>query len=86
MPGRLLVLLLRAYRASLSPLFGGACRFHPSCSAYWIEAIERHGAARGAALGVRRVLRCRPWGDSGFDPVPDVQARPRGSANAESAS
>ena len=66
----LLVLVIRAYQALLSPFFRGACRHHPSCSAYAAEAIERHGAARGAWLAFRRVLRCRPFGAHGFDPVP----------------
>ncbi|OGF15741.1 MAG: membrane protein insertion efficiency factor YidD [Candidatus Eisenbacteria bacterium RBG_16_71_46] len=65
-----LVLLLRAYQALLSPLFRGACRHVPSCSAYAAEAIERHGALRGGWLALRRVLRCRPFGSHGFDPVP----------------
>lgn len=62
--------LVRAYQVVLSPLLGGRCRFAPSCSHYSIEAYERHGAVRGTWLTLRRVLRCHPWGGSGFDPVP----------------
>ena len=66
-----LILVVRAYRAVLGPLLGGACRFHPSCSHYAIEAIERHGAGRGAWLAAKRLLRCRPFAMGGYDPVPD---------------
>jgi putative membrane protein insertion efficiency factor len=62
---------LRAYKALLSPLFAGSCRYLPSCSDYMAEAVERHGAAAGVALGLRRLARCHPLGGSGFDPVPE---------------
>jgi len=62
--------LLRAYKLTLSPLFAGSCRFHPSCADYMAEAVRRHGTARGLWLGVRRLARCRPLGGHGFDPVP----------------
>ena len=65
-----LILLVRAYQVTLSPLFSGCCRFEPSCSNYMIEAIQVHGALKGALLGVWRVLRCHPFGKSGYDPVP----------------
>lgn len=67
---RLLLALIRAYRYLLSPWWGGGCRFTPSCSGYAMEAIERHGAARGGWLALRRVARCHPWCAGGFDPVP----------------
>ena len=67
---RALLLAIEVYRLTLSPLFFGACRFQPSCSRYASFAIARHGARRGGALAVRRLLRCRPFGASGFDPVP----------------
>ena len=70
LPRRLLVAFLRAYQMLISPLLGPACRYEPSCSHYAAEAIERHGAARGAFLAARRVIRCHPLGDSGYDPVP----------------
>jgi hypothetical protein len=62
--------LLRLYRATLSPVFRGSCRHLPSCSDYAREAIERHGAARGLWLALRRLSRCHPLGTSGYDPVP----------------
>ena len=65
-----LLFLLRAYRRWLSPLLGPHCRFHPTCSAYAIEALERHGALRGSRLAARRVLCCHPLHPGGFDPVP----------------
>ena len=67
---RLVLLLIEAYRLLLSPLLGGHCRFWPSCSAYAEEAIQRHGAARGSGLAVRRLLRCHPFAPGGVDPVP----------------
>lgn len=67
---RLLALLVRGYRYAVSPVLGMHCRFHPSCSAYALEALERHGAARGAWLALVRVARCHPWHPGGHDPVP----------------
>ncbi len=68
---RPLIWLAQAYRALVSPLIGANCRFQPTCSAYAIEALQRFGAARGGRLALRRLLRCHPWGGSGYDPVPD---------------
>ncbi len=62
--------LVILYRGTLSRWLGGQCRFHPTCSAYAIEAIRTHGAARGGWYAFRRVLRCRPGGATGYDPVP----------------
>jgi putative membrane protein insertion efficiency factor len=67
---RILVAVVRAYQYALSPMLGQHCRFHPSCSAYAAEAIERHGAAHGAWLAVKRIARCHPWHAGGYDPVP----------------
>lgn len=62
--------LFRFYRYFISPWLGRQCRFHPTCSAYAIEALERHGAVRGSWLAVKRIARCNPWSGGGFDPVP----------------
>jgi putative membrane protein insertion efficiency factor len=64
------LLLVDAYRVTLSPLIGGYCRYLPSCSQYAEEALRRHGALRGGSLAVRRLLRCHPFHPGGFDPVP----------------
>jgi len=69
---RILQLFVRAYQVTLSPLFGDCCRFTPSCSEYMIEALEVHGAVKGTLLGLRRILRCHPFGKKGYDPVPPV--------------
>jgi putative membrane protein insertion efficiency factor len=62
--------LIRAYQLLISPLLLPSCRYLPSCSNYAAEAIARHGALRGGWLAVKRLLRCHPWGGSGYDPVP----------------
>ena len=72
---RLVALPVRAYRLLLSPWVGHACRFQPTCSAYALEALERHGALQGGWLTLRRIGRCHPWGGWGYDPVPP-KARP----------
>ena len=71
----LLVGLLRAYRAVISPLYGDVCRYYPSCSAYALEAVGTHGAARGSWLAIRRIGRCHPWAAGGVDPVPPAGRR-----------
>ena len=68
---RLLLLLLAFYRRWISPLTGPSCRFVPTCSGYAVEAVQRHGAMRGSWLTLRRLLRCHPFCEGGFDPVPD---------------
>jgi putative membrane protein insertion efficiency factor len=67
---RILVLLIRAYQTVIGPHLPSACRYYPSCSAYAIEALERHGSIRGSWLAVRRIARCHPFRPGGFDPVP----------------
>jgi putative membrane protein insertion efficiency factor len=63
-------MLIRLYQVTVSPMLGPRCRFHPTCSEYGLEAIERHGVARGSWLTCARVCRCHPWHPGGFDPVP----------------
>jgi hypothetical protein len=67
---RALLALIRGYRLVLSPWFGNQCRFHPTCSVYMEQAIERHGVVRGLWLGLRRIGRCHPWNAGGIDHVP----------------
>lgn len=66
----LLLLPIYFYRACISPLTPPSCRFTPTCSAYAVEAIKKYGPFKGLYLAVRRILRCHPWGGSGYDPVP----------------
>lgn len=70
----IVALPVRGYRLLFSPWVGHGCRFQPTCSAYTLEALERHGAFRGSWLGARRILRCHPWGGDGYDPVPERPA------------
>ena len=72
LPRQALIVVVRAYRLLFKPWLGSACRFEPTCSAYALVALERHGAAAGAYLATRRLLRCQPWCDGGCDPVPDA--------------
>ncbi len=67
----LLTAPIRGYQLTLSPLLGPRCRFYPSCSHYALEAIERHGAARGGWLAAKRIARCHPLNAGGHDPVPE---------------
>ncbi len=67
-----MIAVVRFYRSVISPWTPPSCRFTPTCSAYAVEAIEKHGSARGGWLALRRIGRCRPWGGQGFDPVPPV--------------
>jgi len=67
---RALVVVIRLYQHVISPWLGPACRYEPSCSQYAVEAVERHGALRGSWLAARRLGRCHPLGDHGYDPVP----------------
>jgi hypothetical protein len=62
--------LIRLYQWTLSPFLGKNCRFYPSCSAYCLEAIERHGSAKGVLLGLKRLVKCGPWHKGGVDEVP----------------
>ena len=71
------ILPIRFYQLAISPLLGPKCRYQPTCSAYALEALEKHGAFRGAWLALRRILRCHPGGGSGYDPVPERRDRSR---------
>jgi putative membrane protein insertion efficiency factor len=71
----LLIGLVKGYRLLLSPSLGSSCRFTPTCSAYALEALQKHGAAAGTGLTLSRIARCHPWCDGGHDPVP--QEKPR---------
>ncbi|MGI8457855.1 MAG: membrane protein insertion efficiency factor YidD [Propionibacteriaceae bacterium] len=73
-----LIGLLKAYRLVISPLYGQVCRYYPSCSAYALGAVQRHGAVRGSWLAIRRLVRCHPWAAGGYDPVPGTE-RPDGA-------
>ena len=66
---QLLILAVRGYQVSIGPLLPAACRYYPTCSAYAIEALQRHGALRGSWLAVTRILRCHPFRAGGYDPV-----------------
>lgn len=67
---RLVIFPVRLYQLMVAPWLPPACRYHPSCSNYMIQAVEKHGILRGVWLGIRRLLRCAPWGGHGYDPVP----------------
>lgn len=64
--------MIKAYRYAISPMLGQHCRYYPSCSGYAYLAIERFGLVRGMWLGLKRLLRCHPWHEGGYDPVPDL--------------
>jgi len=69
-----LIGLLKAYRFAISPLYGQVCRYHPTCSAYALDAVTLHGGIKGSWLAVRRLGRCHPWAAGGYDPVPGKKA------------
>lgn len=72
---KILILFVKFYQKILSPLCPGVCRYTPTCSQYMIEAIETHGIFKGIWLGTKRILRCHPWGSSGYDPVPPQKVK-----------
>ena len=65
--------LIKAYQWIISPILGPRCRFHPTCSQYAIEAIDRHGAWRGTRLALKRLVKCHPFHEGGLDPVPEIE-------------
>lgn len=70
LPRNACVVILRAYRLLVSPLYGDVCRYYPSCSAYTLQAIQSHGVVKGIGLGAWRIARCHPWARGGVDDVP----------------
>ncbi len=66
----ILILPIKLYQYAISPMFGASCRYHPTCSAYSIEALKKHGPIKGFYLAVKRIFSCHPWGGHGYDPVP----------------
>lgn len=70
LPRNIVIVVLRGYRAVISPLYGDVCRYYPSCSSYALQAIQEHGVAIGSVLAIRRVVRCHPWAAGGIDDVP----------------
>ena len=87
---RLVITLINLYQKTLSPdhgplkVFGGTCRFQPTCSEYTKQAVERFGVLRGVALGAKRISRCHPWSAGGYDPVPEVITNNQSSKIIES--
>ncbi len=72
---KILIYLVKFYQKFISPMCPGCCRFRPTCSEYMIEAIKVHGAIKGVYLGIKRILKCHPWGGSGYDPVPEKKKK-----------
>ena len=72
---KLMIWLIKFYQKFISPMLPNVCRYKPSCSEYFIEALNIHGIWKGSWLGIRRILRCHPWGGSGYDPVPQPKQK-----------
>jgi putative membrane protein insertion efficiency factor len=68
---KVVIFPIRVYQYAISPFMAPHCRFHPTCSEYMVQAVSTHGALRGLWLGLRRLARCHPWGQGGYDPVPE---------------
>ena len=68
---KLLIMPIRFYQYAISPFMAPHCRYYPTCSEYTVQAISQHGALRGSWMGLRRILRCHPWAEGGYDPVPE---------------
>ncbi|MBR5154623.1 MAG: membrane protein insertion efficiency factor YidD [Alphaproteobacteria bacterium] len=77
----LLLLFLKFYKKCISPFLPCACRYTPTCSEYMMEAIEKYGILKGGLLGIKRLLRCSPWGGSGYDPVPSLNKKDNKDTN-----
>ena len=72
---QVILFIIKLYQWTLSPFLGGACRFYPSCSKYTAGCVERFGAGKGLLMGAKRVLKCHPWHEGGYDPVPEKQEK-----------
>jgi len=83
LPGLLLIGVFRVWQILVSPTYGQTCRFYPSCSAYGVEAVRRHGALRGGWLTLRRIARCHPWNPGGVDLVPPSSGRRRSACASD---
>ena len=70
---KFLISIIRFYQIFISPLIGNNCRYHPTCSEYFIESLKIHGPIKGTILGVKRISKCHPWGGKGYDPVPEKE-------------
>jgi putative membrane protein insertion efficiency factor len=66
---KIMILMIRFYQICISPLFPATCRFRPTCSAYFIQALEKYGVIKGSYLGIKRILKCHPWHEGGYDPL-----------------
>ncbi len=72
---RIIAIPVHGYRLFISPWLGSNCRYQPTCSAYALEALEKHGPIKGTILATKRIARCHPWGGRGYDPVPEKGAK-----------
>lgn len=79
----LLIGFVKAWRTVISPLYGNVCKYYPSCSAYGLSALQEHGAFRGSAMTIWRILRCNPWSKGGYDPVPGTEKTYPADAGAD---
>jgi hypothetical protein len=70
----ILLAIIKFYQLAISPFIAPSCRYTPTCSCYAIESVQRHGALRGSWLSLKRILRCHPWHEGGYDPVPEPRA------------
>ncbi|WP_455376401.1 membrane protein insertion efficiency factor YidD [Kaarinaea lacus] len=68
---KIVIAIIRSYQYLVSPFLGNHCRFHPTCSSYAVSALRKHGTLKGISLSLRRITRCHPWHEGGYDPVPE---------------
>ncbi|MGK2912877.1 MAG: membrane protein insertion efficiency factor YidD [Porticoccaceae bacterium] len=83
MINKMIITAIKVYQYALSPWLGQNCRFHPSCSRYGIEALQRHGVLKGGFLTLRRLLKCQPFHSGGFDPVPKAKPQTHAQQKTE---